>query len=147
MKKLGVLVVGLVLLVAGTVWAHTSSQRARLTGANVVPGPGDEDGSGRALIKAAPEAETVCYKIYFSGIGRAKSAHIHEAPKGETGPKKFPLFSSEKGRRSPVEGCRHNLDPAEIEEMHQAPARHYVDIHTGGHPDGAVRGQLRPAED
>jgi hypothetical protein len=133
----------LVAATAGVVWAHTAEQRARLTGGSVVPGPGDGDGSGRAVIKSAPEANTVCYKLVFKGIGRATSAHIHEAPKGESAPKELMLFSSKRGRRSPVEGCRHDISAAEIEDMHDNPANHYVDLHSKSRPNGALRGQLR----
>ena len=134
------------LLIAGTALAHVGEQRARLSGDNVVPGPGDPDGGGRAVIKAASEAETVCYKIRYSGIGKPTSGHIHVGAAGESGEKLVKLFASPRGKRSPIEGCRHNVPSATIEQMHDNPRGHYVDLHNERYPNGALRGQLRNVE-
>ena len=125
----------------GVALAHVAEHRAGLDGSKVVPGPGDTDGSGRARIRSAPEAEAVCYRITFSGIGKATYAHIHLGAAGEQGQKVVKLFASAKGKSSPVEGCRRGVAPATIERFHDNPS--YLDVHTERHPDGALRGQLR----
>ncbi len=49
-------------------------REATLTGAQVVPGPGDAQGMG--------ESRFICYPIQVSGITRATLAHPHEDPAG-----------------------------------------------------------------
>lgn len=131
---------------AGVVLAHTAEQRAALKGDNVAPGPGDPDGSGRARIKSASEAETVCYKVIFKGIRRATGAHIHQGSRGVPGETYLRLFTSSRGKRSPVEGCKHGVPEETIEAMHDSPRAYYVDVHTKAYPEGALRGQLRNTE-
>jgi hypothetical protein len=144
-KKLVVSIVVAMTMVAmtGIVLAHTAEQRASLSGDSVAPGPGDPDGTGRAVIRSAPDEGILCYKIFFKGIGRAKGAEIHQGPRGVAGPTHMRLFTSKKGKRSPAEGCKSGVSVETIEAMHDDPGNYYVDVHTKGYPDGAVRGQLR----
>ncbi|HYI46234.1 MAG TPA: CHRD domain-containing protein [Actinomycetota bacterium] len=125
------------------VLAHTAEQRASLSGDSVAPGPGDPEGTGRAVIRSAPDEGILCYKVYFKGIGRARGAHVHQGPRGVAGPTHMRLFTSKKGKRSPVEGCHSGVGVETIEAMHDDPSNYYVDVHTRAYPDGAVRGQLR----
>ncbi len=124
-------------------FAHVVEQRARLRGENVVPGPGDANGAGRAIIKSEDEINTICYKIRFRKIRRAMSGHIHQAPKGEEGEVVVKLFASKRGKRSPVEGCRMDIPTETITDMQENPNQYYVQLHTKRYPDGALRGQLR----
>ena len=122
--------------------AHTTRQVARLRGFKIVGSAGDPNATGRAEISTASEITTVCYKIYFKGIPRAISAHIHHGGKSVNGEKELKLFYSERGkRRSPVEGCHHDVPVTLIEHIESSP--HYVDVHTNGYPKGAMRGQLK----
>lgn len=135
---------GLALLFGGIAAAHVAEQRAGLSGAKVVPGPGDPDASGRARIKSASEAETVCYKIFFKGMPKPTSGHIHLGGREESGEKLVKLFASKRGKRSPIEGCRHAVPASVIERFHDNAS--YVDLHNDRYPDGAIRGQLRTVE-
>jgi hypothetical protein len=142
-----VLVAGLTSpVLEGGAAAHTTREVARLRGFKVVGSDGDPNATGRAVISTASEISTVCYKIYFKGIPRAISAHIHHGSKSENGEKELKLFYSEKGkRRSPIEGCHHDVPAEMIEHIESSP--HYVDVHTNGYPEGAMRGQLRITEE
>ena len=144
MRKLVVAICFFPLLVAGVALAHVAEHRAGLSGSKVVPGPGDPDASGRARIKSASQAETVCYRITFKGMPRPTAGHLHLGGPDETGEKIVKLFASKKGKRSPIEGCRHEVPASVIEQFHDNPT--YVDLHNDRYPDGAVRGQLRFVE-
>src|SRR6266542_5664555 len=64
-----------------------------LTGAAEVPGPGDPDGSGTAMLELNPGTGQVCWEIQVSDITLpAIAAHIHKAPVGVAGPVVVPLF-------------------------------------------------------
>jgi hypothetical protein len=122
--------------------AHTTREVARMNGDKVVGSQGDPNAFGRAEISTASEINTICYKIYFHGIPRAISAHIHHGGRTAVGEKELKLFYSERGKgRSPVEGCKHDVPVTTIEHIESSP--HYVDVHTNGYPKGAMRGQLK----
>src|SRR5688500_6624766 len=65
------------------VGAAAQSYTAILTGAAEVPGPGDPDGLGVALITI--EGTTVHYSIVPQNIGTASAAHIHPGAVGVAG--------------------------------------------------------------
>jgi hypothetical protein len=137
------------LLAAGSVLAATGSAAAlggkrafaTLTGAAEVPGPGDPDGRGAALIRLQPGKERVCYQLAVSQIAPATAAHIHEGPAGVAGPVvvELPLNPVTNGASA---GCV-SLDRAEIRAILRNPSNYYVNVHNAPFPDGAVRGQLR----
>jgi hypothetical protein len=109
-----------------------------LTGAAEVPGPGDPDGSGSAVLTFNPGQEQICFELTVSGIAPANAAHIHEAPAGVPGPVVVPLQPPTSG--SSV-GCV-QADSALILDIIQEPAEYYVNVHNATFPAGAVRGQL-----
>ncbi|SRR6266508_4825366 len=92
MKKLlaltAVLLVGLALLLsANAVLADDGGVRLSTTllGANEVPGPGDPDGTGTAVLRLNAGQEQICYTLEVSRIAPATAAHIHVAPVGVAG--------------------------------------------------------------
>ncbi len=110
---------------------------ATLTGEEEVPGPGDPDGSGSAVIVPA-SSEAVCFVLTASGIDPATDAHIHEAPPGEAGPIVLPLTPPTNGASG---GCS-EADPALVRDLQQRPSDFYVNVHNEPFPEGAIRGQL-----
>jgi hypothetical protein len=125
-----------------------ASLRARLTGAEEVPGPGDPNASGRATVAVFSGA--VDYRLRFEGIGEepapadepATAAHIHVGERGEAGPVLVPLFNT------PVEnhssGCV--KVPRAVSRLlsENPPSLFYVNVHHSEEfPEGAIRGQLR----
>ena len=116
------------------VGAATMQTKAEMTGAEEVPGPGDEDGKGTATITLDDAANTVCYDLKYEGIGQPTMAHIHTGAKGVSGP---PAVTLDKGDK----GCV-TSDATTVKNIRDNPGGHYVNIHTADFPKGAIRGQL-----
>jgi hypothetical protein len=118
---------------------------ATLKGANEVPGPGDPDGRGRAVVRLA--GDRACFLLQWSGIGAPTASHIHEGRAGVAGPVVVPLFqpgvnaASLPDTLSSVAGCV-DVDPALAARIAAKPSNWYVNIHTADFPAGAIRGQL-----
>ncbi len=105
-----------------------------LTGAAEVPGPGDPDASGTAMLRLNPDQGTVCYELGNAmGIDPESAAHIHEGAAGTNGGVVVFLDSG---------GCA-EANRATILEIFRNPANYYVNVHTAAFPGGAIRGQLR----
>ena len=117
--------------------AASTTFKADMTGAEEVPGPGDEDGKGTATITLDNAANTVCYELSYEGIGKPTMAHIHTGAKGVSGP---PAVTLDKGDK----GCV-SSEPATVKNIGDNPDGHYVNIHTAEFPKGAIRGQLTHA--
>ena len=124
---------------------------ARMNGAKEVSsegekGVGDPDGRGRATIKLQRSASRVCFNLSWENIGAPGAAHIHDGSADEAGPVVVTLFASESplpGTISGVRGCASDVDQAVITAIKNDPAGHYVNVHNGEYPGGAIRGQLR----
>ena len=116
--------------------APLATLEASLTGKQEVPGPGDPNGRGNAMVKVY-EAR-VCYTLEARRIKPAMAAHIHLGLRGEAGPivatLKPPTDGSSKGcvavPRALSLGLKEN------------PAHYYVNVHNKPYPEGAIRGQL-----
>ena len=109
-----------------------------MTGAAEVPGPGDPDGSGTAVIRLNHGQNEVCYELTVSGIAPATAAHIHVGPIGVAGPVVVPLAPPTSGSSS---ACA-TVDRALIKAIGQHPEDYYVNVHNAEFPGGAIRGQL-----
>ena len=114
--------------------------RATLTGLQEVPGPGDPDGTGTALIRVDAAAPRVCWELYARGIEPATAAHIHRAAAGSAGPPVVPLTTP--GADGASRGCA-AVEQGLAREMALRPYDFYVNVHNQPHPAGAIRGQLR----
>jgi hypothetical protein len=64
--------------------------------------------------------------------------HIHRAPAGTSGPIIFDLGDP----TTPVVSTWSGMTPADIADLHAGNL--YVNVHTSGRPDGAIRGQILP---
>ena len=112
---------------------------AELIGANEIPGPGDPDGQGFAVIQVQPAADTVCWFYQVQFIGRPTAAHIHVGPVGVAGAAVVPL--SLPGAFGFAFGCAAAARPL-LNAIALNPAAYYVNVHNATYPNGAVRGQL-----
>ncbi len=108
--------------------------RLTMTGAAEVPGPGDPDGSGTAVIRVNPGQERVCYELTVQNIEPATAAHIHRVPP-DPGPVVVPLDPPTDGSS---DGCA-TVARALAQEIVQHPERFYVNVHNTPFPGGAVR--------
>ncbi len=127
--------------VAKTVVAGTEGGRlltASLTGANEVPGPGDPDGTGTAVVSVKPSSQRLCFELSVDNIAPATAAHVHDGPAGVAGPVVVTLTPPSDGSS---EGCV-TADKTLLKDIKKNPAEYYVNVHNAEFPAGAVRGQL-----
>ena len=123
-----------------------------LSGAQV-PGGGDPDGEGHAVLRLDPDEEIVCFKVVWSQLaGEVTAMHIHVAPAGQIGGHHIDLFNAEHfvGEQNRVDACVQvqSHDPSHtprelIEEVIDNPEGFYLNLHSTAFPPGAIRGQLR----
>ena len=111
---------------------------ATLTGAAEVPGPGDTDGAGKAIVELNPGQNRLCYKLRVSNIAPATMAHVHVGAAGVAGPVAVTLVAPADGSSA---GCA-NLSEPLTKALLKDPGNYYVNVHNAEFPDGAVRGQL-----
>ncbi len=113
-------------------------REAELTGAEVVPTPGDPDGTGMARMIFYPMKNKICYRVTVSGIQTATKAHLHMGDAGEVGPVKLNLLPPRNSARE----CIRGLGERFIRKIARNSSRYYVDVHNNEYPGGALRGQL-----
>jgi hypothetical protein len=110
--------------------------KANLTGEQEVPGPGDPNGSGHAVVKVFKAK--VCYTLKVDRIAPANAAHIHRGVRGVAGRVVVTLEPPTDGSSSGCVAISRSLSL----KLREHPARYYVNVHNVPYPDGAIRGQL-----
>lgn len=138
------------LLAAPSFAGETTTLTASLSGEAEVPGPGDANGIGSALITLDPVAGTVCFSLDWDNIRAPFMAHIHRGEEGVAGPIRVVLFMQPNetpldNTITGVDGCARDVETALIERIASNPSNFYVNIHNKPYPAGAIRGQLGPA--
>ena len=111
---------------------------ATLSGAEEVPGPGAQDGSGSFRVTGTPTQNQACYDLTTTGLSDVTAAHIHEGDAGKSGPPVLALHVSPDGTGK---GCA-TVKADVITAMMSNPSHYYVNVHDKAHPAGAIRGQL-----
>jgi len=109
-----------------------------LSGANVIPGPGDEDGSGTTVLLFDSAQSQICYTLTFENIGAPTAAQIHEGAVNASGDVIVPLFSDS---ADAAQGCV-DVDIATINIILANLGDYYVNVNNDEFPAGAIRGQL-----
>lgn len=128
-------------LVACLLTAAASAQTTfttTLRGSEEVPGPGDPNGSGFAVITIS--GTTIDYSLLVNGLTNPTAAHIHSGVFGVAGPIVVPLnptFGAGCATGS-VAGVSSTL----IDQILANPSAFYVNVHSTEFSDGAIRGQL-----
>lgn len=114
---------------------------ATLSGAEEVPGPGVEDGTGTAEVRLV-DGE-ICYELNVTMGETPTAAHIHEGAAGTAGGVVVDLEPEFTEGESAFEAdaCV-PVEESVAQPIFANPSGFYVNIHTAEHPDGAVRGQL-----
>jgi hypothetical protein len=111
-----------------------------LTGAEEVPGPGDEDASGTATVYLRSDSNEVCVDITVQNITLpASAAHIHQAPAGQAGSPVVPLTAPD---ANGVSNTCATVEATLMQAMLNNPENFYVNVHNADFPDGAARGQM-----
>lgn len=111
---------------------------ANLSGAEEVPGPGDQDGSGLARLRLNQGRGTICFELQVSGITTSTAAHIHSGASGVAGPVVVTLTAPISGVSQGCVSVAKDL----AKTIRKNPAGYYVNVHNAQFPAGAVRGQL-----
>ena len=140
--------------VASPVWGAPDSKSraakreliARLNGDKEVPGPGDPNGTGRALVFPNVKKRRVCFDLSWKKIQGPLQAHIHKGGPNVAGPVKVTLFAVDDplpGPEGAVDGCVEQVKRKLVRKIKNNPKRYYVNVHNENYPDGAIRGQLQ----
>jgi hypothetical protein len=111
---------------------------AVLTGAKE---PEGGDPNGRGSFTAIVDGNQLCYGLTNRNIEDPVAAHIHRGRAGVAGDVVVPLqqpSSGDPGASSDCVRVARSLSRAILRN----PNRYYVNVHTAGLPDGAIRGQL-----
>jgi hypothetical protein len=126
-------------LAGGGVEGNARRFSANLTGAAEVPGPGDADGKGKAILELDPMHDRLCYKLRVEGIDAATMAHIHLGAAGVAGGVATKLDP-------PTDGSSPNctqIAPELTQGLLKDASGYYVNVHNAAFPNGAIRGQVK----
>jgi hypothetical protein len=111
---------------------------AVLTGAKE---PEGGDPNGRGSFTAIVDGNRLCYGLTNRTIEDPAAAHIHRGRAGVAGDIVVPLEQPSSGDPGASSDCVRVARPL-ARAILQNPNRYYVNVHTAGFPDGAIRGQL-----
>lgn len=126
--------------------AAADTLHAKLTGSQVVPGPGDDNGKGN--FKATVNGDQLCYKLHATKIAGVTDVSIYAAPTGESGDVVVTLKADRNARGCittvpDAEDTTETLSESELAAIVADPSQFYVEVHTVRYPDGSIRGQLK----
>jgi hypothetical protein len=164
MRRHGVIPSCVVLLVAlaasfgtsGALAAEGARLTATLSGAQEVPGPGDPNASGTAVVTINPGTKTVCYTLSWQNVdGTVTGGHIHVGEAGTAGGVVVSLFGAPLDDATSFPGTftfsdcvTATVSAARLADIIDNAEGYYVNVHSTAFPDGAIRGQLtKRAED
>jgi hypothetical protein len=133
---------------ASTGASSSKNIKAKLTAAQVYPGPGETKAKGSFDGKLG--ADSLCYKIKVDKISEVTGAHLHAGAAGTTGAVVVTLATpTKKWTREclvavpDAEDTEATLSTSELAAITADRGAFYVVVHTTMSPDGAVRGQLK----
>lgn len=118
-----------------------ASLKAGLNPADEVPGPGVKDGVGAGLVEIS--GTKVCSDLKVTMGEKPTKAHIHKGAKGVSGAvvvDLMPAFTP--GEAAYTSKTCVDTTPDIASQLIADPGGYYLNVHSDGHPDGAMRGQL-----
>lgn len=119
----------------------------KLRGARVVPGRGDPDGSGTALLLLDHRTGALCWQIFTTDIGPAFASDISLGSPGRTGPVVVPLSPVPELRPNSGRAYGCTINGTAVDAILANSHAYYVSVRTAAFPSGAIRGQLHPLHD
>jgi len=127
-----------VLVLATPAVAQKFDYQGAMTGPEVVPGPGDTDGTGTFKVPIDNAGNQLCYELAWQNVDQPTASHIHVGNANQAGQIMVDLDLPANGPKACIP-----VDSTSVGHMTGGPKGHYVDLHTGSNPDGAIRGQLQ----
>jgi len=125
----------------GAVTGEMTTFSTTLSGAALIPGPGDPDGTGTADVSVDLTNNQLCYTLVVQNITLpADMAAVHSGATGESGDVVIALDVAPDASGN-ASSCV-SADAAVLSGISQNPAGFYIAIHNSEFPDGAVRGQI-----
>jgi hypothetical protein len=118
--------------------AFAQSYSAILTGAAEIPGPGDQDGVGFAVVTI--DGTTLRYSVFVQNIATPTLSHIHTGSAAVAGPVlvNFNVATLSNGTTT--------ITTEIANQINANPGGFYVNVHNADFPNGAIRGQLARAQ-
>lgn len=140
-RFVGSLAVGVLLVLpASPVLAQDATLNVTGSGAQEVPGPGEEGSTVTGQFTFDKAAGTITYTVRVAGNAEpAAAAHLHEAPAGEAGDVVVTLDAAavNAGAQASL-----NVAPELVAEIAANPAEYYLNVHSPSFPAGFARAQL-----
>lgn len=144
-----------VLFISLGIAAGERNFKAKLSGDEVVP-PVKTMAKGEAVFQLGKDGNELTYKLTVADIENITAAHIHDGKVGKNGPPIVSLYAGPKkeGKFSGTlsEGTitakdlmgqlKGKLFSHLIQMIEDGHA--YVNVHSETHPDGEIRGQIKP---
>lgn len=110
-------------------------------GKEVKAGESAGDPDGRGAFSATLDGRTLCYGIQVKNIANPVAAHIHTGGPTDRGAVVVPLKQPAKGDPGASAQCA-RVTKSRAASLNANAGNFYVNVHTAGLPNGAVRGQL-----
>ena len=127
-----------VLALASPALAQKFDFQGTMNGAEVVPGPGDTDGTGTFKMNIDNATNQMCYELAWQNIDQPNASHVHVGGKNQAGKIMVDLNFPGNGPKACIP-----VDSTSVGHMTGGPKSHYVDLHNGSFPEGAIRAQLQ----
>ena len=110
-------------------------------GKEVRAGESAGDPNGRGAFSATLDGRTLCYGIQVKNIANPVAAHIHTGGPEDRGEVVVPLKQPAKGDPGASAQCV-RVSRGRAASLNANPGNFYVNVHTAGLVNGAIRGQL-----
>lgn len=127
-----------VLGIATPAQAQKFDFQGTMSGAEVVPGPGDPDGGGSFTVSIDNATNQMCYALTYQNIDQPDGAHVHIGNPGQAGQIMVDLNLPVNGPNACIQ-----VDSTSVGHMTGGPKSHYLDLHTPPFPGGALRSPLQ----
>lgn len=123
--------------------AASAVLNATLTAA-AVPTEGDPAASGFAYAVVDDANDRICVFVFSTGGSTPNAVHLHRAPAGQIGPHAIDLNNPVGTAAASISTGCYSAPEAVLDDIAANPSAYYVNVHTGTHPLGSIRGQLSP---
>lgn len=142
LRSFGRVLVLILVAAASPAAADTIRYSITMSGAQVVPGPGDPDGTAIGTLwiteNIGPNVSLIFWDFTYANIGAPTSMHIHFDGPGDAGAGLTTVTTG--GPGTLINSITTTWDRAL--PITASPTDYFVDIHTAAFPFGAIRGQL-----